>query len=87
MLDNKLGIKSEIELANEEERITKINMSQDNFKNIIKKYIEMNIAHSFKKAMERSPVKDLKQVFMKEMDSSYQYEGYNTYSTIELDKN
>lgn len=40
MLDNKLGIKSEIELANEEERITKINMSQDNFKNIIKNILK-----------------------------------------------
>lgn len=47
----------------------------------------MNIAHPFKKAMERSPVKDLKQVFMKGIDASYQYEEYNTYSTIELDKN
>lgn len=37
----------------------------------------MNIAHPFKKAMERSPVKDLKQVFMKGIDASYQYEEYN----------
>ena len=51
-------------------------------------------------AMERSPVKDLeirlliqnaltdkindRQVFMKGIDTSYQYEGYNTYSIEEL---
>ena len=202
MLENKLGITSSIELAKEEERITKIkalelfdsnkieefeigtfkglssihnflfsdvypfagkirkeniakgnfrfasciyledvlnkidNMSQDTFENIIKKYIEMNIAHPFREgngrstriwldmilkkelnkvidwskvnkedyllAMERSPVKDLeikmllqgaltdkvndRQVFMKGIDISYQYEGYNTYSIEELDK-
>lgn len=202
MLENKLGITSSVELANEEERITKIkalelfdsnkieefeigtfkglssihnflfsdiypfagkirkeniakgnfrfvsciylddvlnkidNMPQDTFENIIKKYIEMNIAHPFREgngrsariwldmilkkelnkvidwskvnkedyllAMERSPVKDLeikmllqealtdkvndRQVFMKGIDISYQYEGYNTYSIEELDK-
>ena len=202
MLENKLGITSLIELAKEEERITKIkalelfdsnkieefeigtfkglssihnflfsdvypfagkirkeniakgnfrfasciyledvlnkidNMPQDTFENIIEKYIEMNIAHPFREgngrstriwldmilkkelnkvidwskvnkedyllAMERSPVKDLeikmllqgaltnkvndRQVFMKGIDISYQYEGYNTYSIEELDK-
>ena len=51
--------------------------------------------------MERSPVKDLeirlliqnaltdkindRQVFMKGIDTSYQYEGYNTYSMDEID--
>lgn len=54
-------------------------------------------------AMERSPIKDLeirlllqnalsdkindRQVFMKGIDTSYQYEGYNTYSIEELDNN
>ena len=201
MLENKLGITSQVELANEEERITKLkalelfdtkkidefeigtfkglsniheflfddvysfagkmrkdniakgnfrfascmyledvlnkidNMPQNNFENIIKKYVEMNIAHLFREgngrstriwldmilkkelnkvidwskvnkedyllAMERSPVKDLeirlllqnaltdkindRQVFMKGIDMSYQYEGYNTYSIEELD--
>ena len=201
MLENKLGITSQVELANEEERITKLkalelfdakkidefeigtfkglsniheflfddvysfagkmrkdniakgnfrfascmyledvlnkidNMPQNNFENIIKKYVEMNIAHPFREgngrstriwldmilkkelnkvidwskvnkedyllAMERSPVKDLeirlllqnaltdkindRQVFMKGIDMSYQYEGYNTYSIEELD--
>lgn len=201
MLDNKLGITSSVELANEEERITKLkalelfdskkideieagtfkglseihnylfsdiytfagkirkeniakgsfrfascmyledvlnkidNMPQDTFENIIKKYVEMNIAHPFREgngrstriwlglilkkelnkvvdwskvnkedyllAMERSPVKDLeirlliqnaltdkindRQVFMKGIDTSYQYEGYNTYSMDEID--
>lgn len=202
MLSNKLGINSEIELANEEERITKIKalelfdsnkinefeigtfnglskiheflfsdiyefagkirkeniakgnfrfasvmyledvlnkideMPQNNFENIIKKYVEMNIAHPFREgngrstriwldmilkkeigkvidwskvdkeeyllAMERSPVKDLeirvllesaltdqindRVVYMKGIDMSYQYEGYNTYSINDLDK-
>lgn len=201
MLENKLGINSQVELANEEERITKLkalelfdtgkinefevgtfiglaniheylfndiynfagkvrneniakgnfrfasvmyledvlkkinNMPQNTFENIIKKYIEMNIAHPFREgngritriwldmilkkelnkvvdwskvnkedyllAMERSPVKDTeikillesaltdkindREVFMKGIDVSYQYEGYNTYSIEDLD--
>lgn len=203
MLKNKLGIINEVELAKEEERITKIKalelfdtktiesfeigtfnglakiheylfsdiydfagkirteniakgnfrfasvlylndvlakideMAQDNFENIIQKYIEMNIAHPFREgngrstrlwldmilkkelgkvvdwrlvnkeeyllAMERSPIKDteikllLQQaltdsindrlVYMKGIDMSYQYEGYNTYSMEELADN
>lgn len=113
------------------------NMPQDTFENIIKKYVEMNIAHPFRDvngrstriwldlilkkelnkvidwskvnkddyllAMERSPVKDLeirlllqnaltdkindRQVFMKGIDSSYEYEGYNAYPIFELDNN
>ena len=201
MLENKLGITNEVELAKEEERITKIkalelfdtgkinkfeigtfkgladihrflfsdvydfagkvrevnlakgsfrfapaiyleealkkidNMPQDNFDNIIKKYIEMNVAHPFREgngrstriwldmilkneigkvvdwsmvdkeeyllAMERSPIKDTeinlllfnaltdkindRSVYMKGIDTSYQYEGYNTYTMDELD--
>ena len=201
MLENKLGITSSVELANEEEKITKLkalelfdtnkidefevgtfkglsdihkylfgeiysfagnvrkeniakgnfrfassmyledvlnkidNMPQKNFDDIIKKYVEMNIAHPFREgngrstriwldlilkkelnkvidwskvnkedyllAMERSPVKDLeirlllqnaltdkindRQVFMKGIDSSYEYEGYNAYPIFELD--
>ena len=111
------------------------NMPQDTFENIIKKYVEMNIAHPFREgngrstriwldlilkkelkkvidwskvnkedyllAMERSPVKDLeirlllqnsltdkindRQDFMKGIDSSYEYEGYNAYPIFELD--
>ena len=54
-------------------------------------------------AMERSPVKDLeikqllqnaltdkindRQVFMKGIDTSYGYEGYNTYSIEKLNNN
>ena len=201
MLENKLGITNSVDLAHEEERITKLkalelfdtnkidefeigtfkglscihkylfddiysfagkirkeniakgnfrfascmyledilhkidNMPEDTFENIIKKYVEMNIAHPFREgngrstriwldlilkkelnkvidwskvnkedyllAMERSPVKDLeirlllqnaltdkindRQVFMKGIDSSYEYEGYNAYSIFELD--
>ena len=111
------------------------NMPQDTFENIIKKYVEMNIAHPFREgngrstriwldlilkkelnkvidwskvnkedyllAMGRRPVKDLeirlllqnaltykfndRQVFMKGIDSSYEYEGYNAYPIFELD--
>ena len=111
-------------------------MPQNNFENIIKKYVEMNIAHPFREgngrstriwldmilkkeigkvidwskvdkeeyllAMERSPVKDVeirvllesaltdqindRTVYMKGIDISYQYEGYNTYSINDLDK-
>ena len=200
MLENKLGLTNEIELAKEEERITKLkalelfdtkkideyevgtfnglakiheflfkdiynfagqirkdniakgnfrfasalyledilnkinDMPQDTFENIIKKYVEMNIAHPFREgngrstrfwldmilkkelhkvidwskinkedyllAMERSPVKDTeiklllesaltdkiddRAIYMKGIDTSYQYEGYNTYSIKEL---
>lgn len=200
MLENKLGITSSVELANEEEKITKLkalklfdtnkidefevgtfkslsdihkylfgeiysfagnvrkeniakgnfrfassmylqdvlnkidNMPQKNFDDIIKKYVEMNIAHPFREgngrstriwldlilkkelnkvidwskinkedyllAMERSPVRDLeirlllqdaltdkindRQVFMKGLDTSYEYEGYNKYCTEKL---
>ena len=203
MLENKLGITSSVELANEEEKITKLkalelfdtnkidefevgtfkglsdihkylfgeiysfagnvrkeniakgnfrfassmyledvlnkidNMPQKNFDDIIKKYVEMNIAHPFREgngrstriwldlilkkelnkvidwskinkedyllAMERSPVRDLEirlllqdaltnkindqQVFMKGLDTSYEYEGYNTYCTEKLGNN
>lgn len=109
-------------------------MPEDNYENIIKKYVEMNVAHPFREgngrstrilldmilkknlnkvvdwsrvnksdyllAMERSPIKDteikllLSQaltnkvndriIYMKGIDTSYQYEGYNTYSLIEL---
>jgi len=202
MLKNKLGIISEIELAKEEERITKLkalelfdtgvinkfeigtfnglssihkylfselyefagkirkeniakgnfrfasamylkevlskidDMPQDNFDEIIKKYIEMNIAHPFREgngrstriwldvilkseidmvidwskidkdeyllAMERSPIKETeitlllhkaltdkindRDVYMKGIDTSYKYEGYNTYTMAELDE-
>lgn len=111
-------------------------MPEDTFENIIKKYIEMNIAHPFREgngrstriwldiilknrigkvidwskidkeeyllAMERSPIKDTeitillkdaltdkisdREIYMKGIDTSYKYEGYNTYSMYELDK-
>ena len=202
MLENKLNITNEVELAKEEERITKLkalelfdtnkinefevgttkglcdihkflfneiysfageirevnlakgnfrfaasmylkdvlfkidSMPEDTFENIIKKYIEMNIAHPFREgngrstriwldiilknrigkvidwskidkeeyllAMERSPIKDTeitillkdaltdkisdREIYMKGIDTSYKYEGYNTYFMDELDK-
>ena len=202
MLENKLNITNEVELAKEEERITKLkalelfdtneindfevgttkglcdihrflfsdiysfageirkvnlakgnfrfaasmylkevlskidSMPEDNFEDIIKKYIEMNIAHPFREgngrstriwldmilknkigkvidwskidkeeyllAMERSPIKDTeimlllksaltdkindRAVYMKGIDTSYRYEGYNSYTMDELDK-
>ena len=203
MLDNKLGITNDVDLAKEEEKITKIkaielydsglinecevgtykglskiheylfsdiysfagkvrkdniakgnfrfasalylediltkidNMPESNFDEIIKKYIEMNIAHPFREgngrstriwldmilkknihkvidwskvnkedyllAMERSPVKDTeinlllksaltddinnREIYMKGIDISYNYEGYNTYNINDLDQN
>ena len=111
-------------------------MPENTFEDIIKKYIEMNIAHPFREgngrstriwldmilknrigkvidwnkvdkeeyllAMERSPIKDTeimillqnaltdkindREVYMKGIDISYKYEGYNTYTMEELDK-
>ncbi len=110
-------------------------MPQNTFEDIIKKYIEMNIAHPFREgngrstriwldlilkkelnkvvdwskvskeeyllAMERSPIKDTeiklliekaltdkigdREVYMKGIDASYQYEGYNTYTMKSID--
>ena len=202
MLENKLGITSEVELAKVEEKITKLkalelfdtnkineievgttkglcniheflfddiylfagkireenlakgnfrfassmylkdvlskidSMPENTFEDIVKKYVEMNIAHPFRDgngrstriwldmmlknrigkvinwskidkeeyllAMERSPVKDTeimlllkealtdkindREVYMKGIDASYKYEGYNTYTMEELNK-
>lgn len=111
-------------------------MPQSTFDEIIEKYVEMNVAHSFREgngrstriwldcilkkelhqvvdwsrvdksdylmAMERSPVKDLeikvllhkalteqindRQVYMKGIDASYHYEGYQIFRTEELAK-
>ena len=111
-------------------------MPENNYDEIIKKYIEMNAAHPFREgngrstriwldmilksrlnkvidwskvqkedyllAMERSPIKDTeinlllksaltdkvndRTVYMKGLDASYKYEGYNTYKMEELDK-
>lgn len=111
------------------------NMPQDNFDNIISKYVEMNVAHPFREgngrssriwldmilknnlnkvvdwrkinkedyllAMERSPIKDTeikllienaltdrindRAVYMKGIDTSYEYEGYYTYKMENLD--
>ena len=111
------------------------NMPQDNFDNIISKYVEMNVAHPFREgngrstriwldmilknnlnkvvdwskinkedyllAMERSPIKDTeikllienaltdrindRAVYMKSIDTSYEYEGYYTYKMENLD--
>ena len=111
-------------------------MPENNYDEIIKKYVEMNVAHPFREgngrstriwldmilksrlnkvidwskvenedyllAMERSPIKDTeinlllksaltdkvndRTVYMKGLDASYKYEGYNTYKMKELDK-
>ncbi|WP_168121396.1 Fic family protein [Paenibacillus sp. HB172176] len=109
-------------------------MPQSTFDEMIKKYVEMNVAHPFREgngrsariwldsmlkkeiqqvvdwskvekddyllAMERSPVKDVeikillqaaltdkindREVYMKGIDASYHYEGYNVYRTENL---
>ena len=111
-------------------------MPENNYDEIIKKYVEMNVAHPFREgngrstriwlnmilksrlnkvidwskvekedyllAMERSPIKDTeinlllksaltdkvndRTLYMKGLDASYKYEGYNTYKMEELDK-
>lgn len=111
-------------------------MPENNYDEIIKKYVEMNVAHPFREgngrstriwldmilksrlnkvidwskvekedyllAMERSHIKDTeinlllksaltdkvndRTVYMKGLDASYKYEGYNTYKMKELDK-
>ncbi len=119
-----------------EEALRKIDeMPQSNFDEIIEKYVEMNIAHPFREgngrstriwldmilkkeigmvvdwneidkqdyllAMERSPIKnteikllleraltdkiDDREVYMKGIDASYNYEGYNLYKTEDLE--
>lgn len=121
-----------------EEILKKIDeMPQNTFDEIIKKYVEMNVAHPFREgngrstriwldmilksklgkvvdwskvnkedyllAMERSPIKDTeiklliqnaltdeinnREVFMKGIDASYAYEGYNTFKIEELNNN
>ena len=118
-----------------EEVLNKIDeMPQDTFDNIIKKYVEMNVAHPFREgngrstriwldlilkkeigkvvdwskvdkedcmlAMERSPVKTVeikellrnalttdinnREVYMKGIDASYHYEGYNIFKSGDL---
>lgn len=111
-------------------------MPQENFEEIIEKYVEMNIAHPFREgngrstriwldhilknkigmvvdwskvdkedyllAMERSPIKDVeikyvlksaltvdkdnRDLYMKGIDHSYYYEGYNNYKTNDFFK-
>lgn len=121
-----------------EEILLKIDdMPKNTFDEIIKKYVEMNIAHPFREgngrstriwlnmilkkeigkvvdwskvnkedyllAMERSPIKDTeiklllesaltnnvndRVVYMKGIDASYHYEGYNCYFTKDLEIN
>lgn len=121
-----------------EEALNKIDqMPQSNFDEIVEKYIEMNVAHPFREgngrstriwldmilkkelkmivdwskinkedyllAMERSPIKNLeikyllknaltdkindREVYMKGIDTSYNYEGYNLFNVEELAKN
>lgn len=55
VLGNELGISSDVELAREEERLTKTRalaaidrMLQATFDEVIEKYVEMNIAHPFR---------------------------------------
>ena len=119
-----------------EEALRKIDeMPQSNFSEIIEKYVEINIAHPFREgngrstriwlgmilekeigmvvdwneidkqdyllAMERSPIKNTeiklllksaltdkindREVYMKAIDASYNYEGYNLYKTEDLE--
>jgi fido (protein-threonine AMPylation protein) len=55
-------------------------MPQSNFDEIIKKYVETNIAHPFREGNGRT-------LFMKGIDVSYFYEGYSKFKTEELYQN
>src|SRR5690625_1876756 len=67
-------------------------MPQSTFDEIIEKYVEMNIAHPFSEGNGRKIIlkNDLtdkindREVYMKGIDASYHYEGYNLYETEHL---
>lgn len=70
------------------------------FDEIVKKYIEINIAHPFREGNGRSPIKDIeikhilkaaltndinsREVYIKGIDHSYYYEGYTAFRTEDL---
>lgn len=56
-------------------------MPQSNFDEIIEKYIEVNIAHPYKALTDK--IND-REIYMKGIDASYNYEGYSIYKVEEL---
>ncbi len=97
-LGNKLGINDSAELARVEEKISKIKAIKLYERNIVD-WNTVDKA-DYLLAMERSPVKDVeikvllrkalteqidnREMYMKGIDVSYYYEGYNTFKTEEL---
>ena len=58
-------------------------MPQSNFDEIVEKYVEMNIAHPF---LQQALTNDInnRELYMKGIDNSYYYEGYNQFKTNSL---
>ena len=75
-------------------------MPQSTFDEIVKKYVEMNVAHPFREGNGRSPIKDIekkillkialtdnvneREIYMKGIDHSYYYEGYYVFKMENL---
>ncbi len=93
VLENKLGITSSSELANVEEKISK-KKALELFELGLLDWSKVD-KEDYLLAMERSPIKDVeikvllndaltdkvddREVYMKGIDASYNYEGYNEY--------
>ena len=91
MLENKLGITNSIELAKEEERITKIKATEL-FENKILDKIEVGtykgLAEIHKYLLKNALTDKIndREVYMKGIDTSYNYEGYNLFNVKDLKK-
>ena len=75
-------------------------MPQSTFDEIVEKYVEMNLAHTFLQGNGRSPIKDIeikfllknaltdhvndREIYMKGIDHSYYYEGYYVFKMDNL---
>lgn len=90
MLENKLGITNSIELA-KEERITKIK-AIELFENKILDKIEVgtykSLAEIHKYLLKNALTDKIndREVYMKGIDTSYNYEGYNLFNVKDLKK-
>ena len=91
MLENKLGITNSIELAKEEERITKIK-AIELFENKILDKIEVGtykgLAEIHKYLLKNALTDKIndREVYMKGIDTRYNYEGYNLFNVKDLKK-
>ena len=91
MSENKLGITNSIELAKEEERITKIK-AIELFENKILDKIEVgtykSLAEIHKYLLKNALTDKIndREVYTKGIDTSYNYEGYNLFNVEDLKK-